>query len=439
MSEVIVSKAGGTSNADAVSVEASLEWAAESDIFVVSAPGEIEEADYPKVTKQLETAYAHYESDGSVPASLVESVTQRYADIVSGLRLGGGAPVWIDQIPNKIIDAVSHGRDAASMLGERLQADIYTYLGFNLLNPDDSRADLGGDPNAWRSWLESVVVPGRKYVLPGNITIVDGLPVCFDKGGSDISGGLAAYGVRADLHRNLTDGPAMSADPRIIKPFERLRPIEHMLYVEARELGRNGTGLVHAAAMVPLMRADIPTEIRKTHDRSTAPTLLDNDYQRAKRRNGRVIALSLMRDVVILQVHEPGMAESLGRLADFDTHLADCGVTIIDSKGDGVDSQKYFVAKDDEEIAQKTLESVVEYGEVEMLRDIDLITLVGPNMQDRLFDHIFDVVFNSALKAKQWQTQGNDFSNGRHSLRISVPSDLSKEVFDSVHSHWIER
>lgn len=436
MTEILVAKAGGTSNATSEAVEQCLYWAEQADIFVVSAPGKIAGSDAPKVTDLLIHSRHLYLAEGEVEKSVTDEITERFDAITRGL---GGKAVnarWIDSIAPRVQRAASHSEDAASMLGERLQADIYRSLGFTVLDPYQSPHDLGNDPDAWRAWL-STMDTNKRYVLPGNTTKVGGRLATFDRGGSDISGGLAAYGIHADLNLNLTDGRAMSADPRLI-PKERLRPISHLLYEEGRELGRNGTGLVHAAAMVPLMIGNIPTEIRSTFDPNQPPTMLDNDYERAAHRCGKVVALSLMPNVVIHSVKEPGMAEAVGRLAEFDRELAEQGIPIIDTKGKGVDGQKFFVEAKHADKARDILLTTARHGSISTKANIDLITLVGYRLSQRLIDNIFDLSFNAGINAKQWQREKQDLSDGDHSLRISVDSRDSAQVLDRMHRHYME-
>lgn len=438
MSEVIVAKAGGTSNATSEAVEQSLRWAEQADVFVVSAPGKISGSDGPKVTDLLLESHQQYMANGDVESAITDGITERFQAIANGLGSATVSSTWVDSISPRVQEAASHSEHAASMLGERLQAEIYRSLGFTLLDPGRAPHDLGSDPDAWRNWLESTFVKGTKYVLPGNTTRVAGQLVTFDRGGSDISGGLAAYGVRADLNLNLTDGAAMSADPRLIGN-KRVQPISHMLYAEARELGRNGTGLVHPAAMVPLMRGDIPTEIRSTFVPNQPPTLLDNDVRHAKHRMGNVIALSLMRDVAIHSIYEPGMAEAIGRLAEYDTSLASRGVAIVDAQGNGVDGQKYFTEGRHADLAKRALQDVIRHGTVETKSNVDLITMVGYELNYRLVDTIFELVVNGGINAKKWQQQGHDLSHGQHSLRISVDHEDSTTVFDQLHALHIEQ
>lgn len=444
MSEVIVAKAGGSSNATAESVQQSLEWAEQSDIFVVSAPGKIKGWDGQKVTDLLLDSRKEYIREGTVSGKTSDEITARYYDIATGLGSDTMSSRWIDSIAPKVQETARQSEDAVSMLGERLQAEIYEALDFVMLDPGRSDFDLGSNPDAWRDWLQATVQPGIRYVLPGNTTRVNGRLVTFDRGGSDISGGLAAYGIEADLNLNLTDGPAKSADPGIYENDEqwaaRLRHIDHMLYVEGRELGRNGTGLVHAAAMVPLLRANIPTYVRSTAELSGPYTTLDNDTERAKHREGNVIALSLMKDVAIHTVYEPGMAEAVGRLAEFERCLAAKEIALVDSQGSGVDAQKYFTeGKEAAVAAREALSQMVRHGEVTTKDNVDLITLVGYNLGSRVVDNFFDFVLNSGVDAQGWQHEDHDLSHGLHSFRVSVSSDQSRKVFDVLHALHIEQ
>jgi aspartate kinase len=436
MSEMIVAKGGGTSHANAGAVRLTQTAAEQATILVVSAPGKL--GDNDKVTNNLVALHGHYQETGEVCNDLPAHITERYAHIGRDLVKSSVISPWIDKIPSRIEDAVRNGRDAASMLGEILMAEIYGMLGYTMLDPGRAPDNLGNDREAWRGWLSKAITNEKRYVLPGNITRVNGHLVTFSRGGSDTSGGHAADGIRADLNLNLTDDSAFSADPKLITPRERLRRIDHLLYVEGRELGRNGTGLLHPAAMVPLMLGNIPTEIRSTFNPGAPATLLDNDQKRAEQRSGRIMALSLMDDVSILRVHEPGMAEEFGRLAAFDTALASEKIPVIDSNGDGVDSQNYIVDSHDLDQARRLLRGATKNGTVEASEARSLITLVGHRLDSRIMDHIFNLAFNAGIDVKRWQTEGHEFSVRRHSIRFSVEPEKARQVLDAIHDSHIE-
>lgn len=440
MSDFVVGKAGGTSNAHAEAVAVSLEWAEQTDVFVPSAPGKLDEegphAD--KVTNMLLLARDEYESQGYVSSDKTGIITERYAAIVAGLGSTIIDGMWVDSIRLRVQEAARTSRDAASMLGERLMAEIYQKQGYTLLDPGRARHDLGSDAEAWRGWLEEAFQPGQRHVLVGNTTLSGGVLRTFSRGGSDTSGGFAAYGIRAGMNLNLTDGGAMSADPKLVGGDAQ--HLEHLLYLEGRGLGRNGTGILHPEAMVPLMIGNIPTEIRSTLDRSAPYTVIDNDIDRASARAGRVMALSLMNDVRVIRVHEPGMAEAIGRLDVFDSALAENGIAIIDSQGDGVDAQRYFVDSERAEKAESVLSAnAATHAETEISDNMSFITLVGYKLETRIIDNIFELALNSGLRAKEWQQQGYPLSIGRHSIRIGVAPLEAGKLLERIHQAVIKQ
>ncbi len=439
MSEFLVAKAGGTSNATAEAVQQSMYWAEQSNVFVVSAPGKIsDEPEGDKVTILLLRGHDEYMDPqvGEVSKFVTDVVADRYFAIRRGL---GQKTDDIVTIPSRIRDAARQGRHAVSMLGEQLQAEMYRDMGFTLIDPGSAPHDLGTDPESWRNWFDMFFDPKKKYVLPGNTTRIGGHLETFDHGGSDISGGLAAYAVNASMNYNLTDGPAMSTDPRLIGK-DRAKHIEHLTYAELRELGFNGTGLVHPTAVVPLMLGNIPTEIRSTFDTNMLPTLLDNDTARAEARSGRIIALSLMKDVVIVRVNEPGMFEATGRLSAYEEAMRERGVALLDTKGDGVDDQKYFVNASDSEAVQDAIRSVARPGSsIEVSSNMTMVTMVGHRLDRSIFDNLIMLAFNSELKSEQSQNDNFDLTPNRHSIRIGIAPEKAADILDHLHYQAIEQ
>lgn len=438
----MVAKAGGTSNSTAEAVMTSLAWAEKTDLFVASAPGKLRGVDGPlgdKVTDTSLHARAAYVDSGEVPGRLADTVVERYHGILSGTGALASHGAWLDRLPVRFVQAVEHSDDAASMIGERFQAEVYVMLGgFRLLDPGRAPHDLGSSPEAWRAWLSTVFQPGEKHALVGNATLVDGQLRTFSRGGCDTSSGFGAYGIHAARNLNLTDNSAMSADPKLVVGEGRVRSLPHLLYAEGRELGRNGTGLVHPAAMIPLMTGNIPTEIRDTFNAAAPFTTLDNNTARAESRAGRVAALSLMENVVAHRAHRVGMAEAVGQLAAFENALAGRDVPIIDSQGDGVDGHLYFVEAGNADRAAEALESALKGTVVERGKTISLVTLVGYKLGQRLVDNLFTLFLNSGIAGKDWQAQGFPLSTGQHSLRIGVRPQDAKDTLDRIHQVAIE-
>lgn len=436
---LVVGKGGGTSHATAEAFSMSVAAAENCAIFVGSAPGAIgdKKGINNKITDQcLNILTEAQDADGFIFPVYLSNIQDRFSEIVrgmSGLRLPRG---WIDSIPGRVTDAVNRGYEATSMVGEQIMSDIYKALGFTVLNPAFARFDLGSDPARWEQWLGAFYDPSKKYFMPGNITTLGGQLVTFGRGGGDVTGILAACGIGADLHLNLTDGPACSTDPRLISDKKRLRRIEHLTYKEGRELGASGNGLLHPIAMVPGQKYGIPTVIASTFDGGANMfTLMDNDYERAaEERLHQVAALSVLRDVVSLEIYEPGMAESRGRLMTYDRLVDEARIAAVDSFGTGVDSQLVIVPSSDAagHLRERFSEEAGKQGgEIEASDDMAYVTLVGYK--------IGEVALDVLDRCRQYLPSPYRHYPGNHRIRIGVSSVHAEKLLDDLHREFIEQ
>ncbi len=102
-----------------------------------------------------------------------------------------------------------------------------------------------------------IVIPGFYGRLPsGRIKVMS-------RGGSDISGALAAAAVDADVYENWTDvSGILMADPRIVKDP---RPIASITFGELRELAFMGASVLHEESIQPVKDKGIPLNIRNTN------------------------------------------------------------------------------------------------------------------------------------------------------------------------------
>ena len=70
------------------------------------------------------------------------------------------------------------------------------------------------------------------------------------RGGSDISGALAAAAVDADVYENWTDvSGILMADPKIVADP---KPIKSITYAELRELAFMGASVLHEDSILPV-------------------------------------------------------------------------------------------------------------------------------------------------------------------------------------------
>jgi aspartate kinase len=108
------------------------------------------------------------------------------------------------------------------------------------------------------SRTERAVIPGFYGSLPnGEIRL-------FSRGGSDITGAIAADAMDAEIYENFTDVPGfLLTDPKMVANAETV-PI--VSYRELRYLSAMGAQVLHADAILPLRKKQIPIIIRNTND-----------------------------------------------------------------------------------------------------------------------------------------------------------------------------
>ena len=113
---------------------------------------------------------------------------------------------------------------------------------------------------------ERVVIPGFYGQMPGGRIKV------LSRGGSDVTGALAAAAVGADVYENWTDvSGILMADPRIV---EDPRSIRQITYAELKELTLMGASVLHEDAVDPVKRAGIALNIRNTNEPGDPGTMI---------------------------------------------------------------------------------------------------------------------------------------------------------------------
>ena len=116
------------------------------------------------------------------------------------------------------------------------------------------------------SETERVVIPGFYGQMPGGRVKV------LSRGGSDVTGALAAAAVGADVYENWTDvSGILMADPRIV---DDPRSIRQITYAELKELTLMGASVLHEDAVDPVRRAGIALNIRNTNEPGDPGTMI---------------------------------------------------------------------------------------------------------------------------------------------------------------------
>ncbi len=232
---------------------------------VVSAPGKRDDADI-KVTDLLYRCFDLAAMGTNKYKPALADVRRRFADIVEELGLDFDLNAEIEQMDAAL---ASHPRRAyVASRGEYLNAKILAaYMGWDFIDPTTCiRFTPNGilDEEATERLLTEALNEHDYAVLPGFYGADENGDVhTFSRGGSDITGSLAACAAGADLYENWTDVSGMLfTDPRVV---ENPHTIDFITYQELRELSYMGASVLHEDAVFPVRKARISINVRNTN------------------------------------------------------------------------------------------------------------------------------------------------------------------------------
>ncbi|MBU1565730.1 MAG: aspartate kinase [Proteobacteria bacterium] len=274
--ERIAVKFGGSSVADGTQikkVKAIVEADPRRRIVVVSAPGKRHAGD-PKLTDLLYLCQdmATLATAIDEPFALIRS---RFAEIICDLRLSDRVLGEIDDFRAELTVGVT--RDYAASRGEYFSARLIAeFLGGEFVDPAEDiiiRANGTIDQDSYRTLGERFRQRDGFYVMAGFYgRDRSGQVKTFSRGGSDISGAIAARAAGAILYENWTDTSGiLMADPRIVKDPQTIAEIS---FREIREMAYMGASVFHDEAILPVREAAIPIRIKNTNRPGDPGTLI---------------------------------------------------------------------------------------------------------------------------------------------------------------------
>ncbi len=273
---MIVCKFGGSSVADSNQIKkvANILTSHEARrIAIVSAPGKRNSEDI-KITDMLYTCQ-RLTSEGKSMTTEFGQIRTRYLEIAQDLELSTESlAAQIDEIEKNLLAGA--GPDYAASRGEFLSAqviaasmgweflDTQTYIFLN----DDGTVDEKS-----YQLLADAIDDTKNYILPGFYgSGTDGKVKTFSRGGSDITGAIAARSVGAELYENWTDVSGIRmADPRIV---DDPAVVNELTYQEIRELASVGANVFHEEAIAPVRSVQIPICVKNTNDPESAGTMM---------------------------------------------------------------------------------------------------------------------------------------------------------------------
>ena len=342
-----VLKFGGSSMADATQF-AKVKSIVESDesrrVVVVSAAGKRFKDDH-KLTDLLYLCHAHLKYGVSCD-SVYQMIVDRYTAIRDELHLNVDLESEFAALRRRMDKGIS--QDELVSRGEYFAAKLMAaYLGFAFLDSElwlkfklDGSVDQEATYEALRHAAE-----GRKVVIPGFYgTMPDGSIKTFSRGGSDITGALAAAALDADVYENWTDVSGfLMADPKIVPDPE---PIERITYSELRELSYIGAQVLHEGTIFPVREKNIPLNIRNTHQPAHPGTMIRESFEEVEMPGDRFITgIAGKKDFSVITVTKNGMSSELGILRQMLEVLEKYQVN-VEYLPSGIDSVSLVVASD---------------------------------------------------------------------------------------------
>lgn len=311
-----VLKFGGSSMADAIQYQ-KVKEIVESDparkVVVVSAAGKRNKEDN-KITDLLYLCHAHLKYGVSCEP-IFEQIKERYLEIKKDLNLTIDIEKELQRIRAKMGAGISE--EELVSRGEYLSAMLMAdYLGFEFVDAALwLKFAFDGSIDKEASYAKLVrLAENRKVVIPGFYGIMpDGRIKTLTRGGSDITGALAAAALDADVYENWTDvSGVLMADPRIV---EDPQPIERVTYSELRELSHAGAQVLHEGTIYPVREKKIPLNIRNTNQPDHPGTMIMESFEDAPETEDRIITgIAGKKNYSIVTITKNGLTGAVGEL-----------------------------------------------------------------------------------------------------------------------------
>ena len=381
-----VLKFGGSSMADAKQFE-KVKSIVQADpsrkVVVVSAAGKRFSDDH-KLTDLLYLCHAHLKY-GVACDNVFDMIRSRYMEIRDELGLKTDLESEFDALRKKMDKGIS--QDELVSRGEyfaaRLMAD---YLGYDFLDSELwLRFKLDGTVDQEVSYEAlSRAASGRRVVIPGFYgTMPDGSIKTFTRGGSDITGALAAAALDADVYENWTDVSGfLMADPRIVKdPL----PIERITYSELRELSYIGAQVLHEGTIFPVREKNIPLNIRNTNQPDHPGTMIRESFDEPEEKadSSFITGIAGRKNFSVITITKNGMSNEVGVLRRV-LEILEKYQLVVEYLPSGIDSVSLVVAADKLRPCQYQIlgeiQKALKPDTIHVTEDMAIVAAVGRKM-----------------------------------------------------------
>ncbi|RLI86002.1 MAG: aspartate kinase [Candidatus Altiarchaeales archaeon] len=322
----------------------------------------------------------------------------------------------------------SRGINAKSLTG--YEAGIITNSRFGSARPIFKKID-----KSIKKKLNPLLDKGILPVVTGFIAAdEDARITTLGRGGSDFTASLLARYLEAEEVQIWTDVDGiLSTDPRIVPNTSLISTIS---YVEAMDLAYFGAKVIHPMMIEPAMDANIPVRIKNTFNPKSEGTLIVREQKEVE---GIIKAVTMTRDVVIVNLKGVGMAETPNIAASVFTLLGDHNINIIMISGSSESNLSFVIKKSDLANTVNLLNTGFMANcirNLELIEDSCIITIVGAGMRGtkgiaaKIFQTIADEDVNIIMIA-----QGSSEVN----ISLMVKESDGEKVLKALHKRFIEK
>ena len=378
---------------------------------------------------------------GKKAKKIVEVVTKELDSRIEELEKALIGICYLGELTVRSIDYISS-------YGERLSAPILcgslNSLGIK------SRSFTGGDAGIITTDdygnarpLEksySLIIERIEPLLKDSIPVITGfigeneagIITTLGRGGSDFSASIIGAALKADeiwlwkeVHGILT------TDPMIV-PEARTIPV--ISYIEAMELSYFGAKVLHPRTIEPAIKHGIPVRVKNTFDPSSPGTIIVKDLKQSK---DIVKAVTVIRNVALINISGAGMVGTIGVAARVFTTLANAGVNIIMiSQGSSEANISLVVDGSHLDKAVKGIRAEFKNGiikDVTQDRNICVVAVVGAGMANT--PGVAGRVFGALGKARVNViiiSQGSS----QHNISFAVSGDDAAKAVQVLHREF---
>lgn len=308
-----VAKFGGSSVAGAEQfrkVKHIIEEDPSRRVVIVSAAGKRDGSDH-KLTDLLYLCHAHL-NYGVSCEEIFLTIESRFIELRDTLGLTYDIASELNELQARLTKDLPV--DYLVSRGEYFTAKLMAeYLGFHFVDAVDCVFfGLDGQIDREKTYAaiaealqehEKILIPGFYGKLPtGRVKVMT-------RGGSDITGALAAAAVDAEVYENWTDvSGILMADPRIVPDP---RPIAKATYAELRELAFMGASVLHEESIAPVKEKGIALNIRNTNRPQDPGTMIVASSEDEPSDERFITGIAGRRNFTILTVSKQNMNTSL--------------------------------------------------------------------------------------------------------------------------------